>query len=340
MTRLELDIPGASYPIIIGEDLLHDVGGFFDLGRKVLVITDKGVPQQYAEAVMSSCAEPYLFVVPRGENSKSLRWLKNILKVLLDNGFSRSDAIVAVGGGVVGDLAGFAAACYMRGIDWYNVPTTLLSQVDSSVGGKTAVNFEGVKNIVGAFHHPKGVLIDTMTLSTLKPRVFAEGLAEMIKMAATSNAELFSRIETAVGSGDWSDLEYLITEALKIKIDVVSQDPEEKGLRAVLNFGHTIGHAVELCSEGRFYHGEAVAIGMLYMASEPARSRIASLLLAAGLPVEDSCSAESLLAVAAKDKKKGAAGYKTVRVDEIGSFRFETVSQEGLSEIINARKHS
>ena len=157
---------GLSYDITIGTGILGDAGKLFVLDRKVLVITDEGVPPQYADAVLHQCHDASLLVIPQGEGAKSFATLQTILSALQERGFTRSDAIVAVGGGVVGDVSGFAAACYQRGIDYYNVPTTLLSQVDSSVGGKTAVNFNGIKNLVGAFHHPSGVLIDSAVLDT------------------------------------------------------------------------------------------------------------------------------------------------------------------------------
>ena len=240
---LQYNNEAVSYKITIASGALAQAGELLCLQRKVLVVTDKGVPAQYAEAILAQCREGYLLVLDGGEENKSMDSVRQILAALLEHGFTRKDAVVAVGGGVVGDTAGFAAACYMRGIDWYNVPTTLLSQVDSSVGGKTGVNFQGIKNIVGAFHHPSGVLIDTGTLDTLSPRLFSEGLAEVIKMAATCDASLFEALEQT--NDIRSILPEVIASALSIKLRVVTEDPTEKGLRAVLNFGHTIGHALE-----------------------------------------------------------------------------------------------
>ena len=237
----------------------------------------------------------------------------------------------------------------MRGIDWYNVPTTLLSQADSSVGGKTGVNLHGVKNIAGAFHQPSGVLIDPDTLDTISPRLFSEGLAEIIKMAATSDAALFQLLETAPDLRPL--MEQVLTSALSIKIHVVSQDPTEKNLRAVLNFGHTIGHAIEAAcgtkSSGNnfseveqkaFYHGEAVAVGMLYMAEGEANTRVEKLLKKYGLPTTDPYTTEQLMAFAAHDKKRRGGTIKLVRVSEIGSFRFQEATEDDLRDIIQARK--
>lgn len=327
-----------AYDITIGSGILSEAGLVFDLRRKVLVVTDEGVPEEYPRAVLEQCADGSLLVLPQGEGAKSLDCVELILGELLKRGFTRSDAVVAVGGGVVGDMAGFAAAVYQRGIDYYNVPTTLLSQVDSSVGGKTAVNFGGVKNIVGAFHHPSGVLIDTDVLATLAPRLFAEGLAEVVKMAATSDAALFSTLETAADIRPL--LPGIVAAALRIKLAVVASDPQEHGLRAILNFGHTIGHAIEAASSGdsSFYHGEAVAVGMLYMAEGSAKERIESLLKKFGLPTTDPFTAEELMRFAVSDKKRRGDRIKIVRVSEIGSYRFEQVDEAALKSIIEQRK--
>lgn len=326
-----------TFPLTIARGALSRAGELFDLQRKVMVVTGEGVPQQYARAVLSRCGDGHLLILPEGEGNKTLASVETILNALLEQEFTRSDAVVAVGGGVIGDTAGFAAACYMRGIDWYNVPTTLLSQADSSVGGKTGVNLAGVKNIVGAFRQPAGVLIDPDVLDTLSPRLFAEGLAEIIKMAASCDADLFRILEE---TGELRPrMEEILERALRIKIGIVDADPEEHGLRSVLNFGHTVGHAIEAAgSEAVFYHGEAVAVGMLYMSSGEARERIGALLRRFGLPTEDPFSAEELMTFAMHDKKKRGNGIKIVTVDTIGSYNFKEIDAEELENIIKARK--
>ena len=200
---------------------------------------------------------------------------------MLDAGFTRRDCVIAVGGGVVGDLSGFAASIYMRGIDFYNIPTTLLSQVDSSVGGKTAIDFEGVKNIVGAFYPPKAVLIDENVLSTLPLRQLNNGLAEALKMSMTSDRELFDIFENG---NPYENIGTVIEKSLLIKTDVVNKDEKEQGLRRVLNFGHTIGHGIEAEQAGRLYHGECVAIGMIPMCSTETAERLKRILAKLGLP--------------------------------------------------------
>ena len=310
--------------------------------RKVMVVTDSGVPFQYAQAVLSCCPQGYCHVFERGEENKTLDTVRHILEDLLENGFTRSDAVIAVGGGVVGDVAGFAASCYLRGIDFYNVPTTLLSQVDSSIGGKTGVDFGGVKNVVGAFYMPKAVIVDPDCLATLDPRLLHEGLAEAIKMAATSDAALFSYIEE---EGPLEPrLDRIIKDALAIKEVVVKDDPKEGGLRRVLNFGHTVGHAIEAAgaarSEHPLFHGECVAAGMLYMCSDAVRARLEPLLRCYNLPVSDPFDTDTLLSYIGHDKKKLGDTVKAVYVDQIGSFEFRDMDMEQMRQCIQNHKNA
>jgi len=242
---------------------------------------------------------------------------------MLDHGFSRRDCIVAVGGGVVGDLCGFAASTYMRGIDFYNIPTTLLSQIDSSIGGKTAINFSGVKNIVGAFYQPKKVLIDPNLLQTLPPRQIANGLAEAIKMALTCDQELFELFETQDVE---SHMDEIILRSLEIKKSVVEQDEKEAGLRRILNFGHTVGHGIE-SSEGmsELYHGECVALGMLPMCAEALRPRVAKVLKKCGLYRKLQYDWEKITQAAFHDKKADGDQVTVTMVLEPGNYVIRTV---------------
>ena len=241
------------YDILVERGSLAHAAEHLRLNRRVLVVTDTGVPARYAQTVADQCGEAVICTVEQGEASKSLEGFGKLLQAMLDGGFSRRDCVVAVGGGVVGDLAGFAASAYMRGIDFYNIPTTLLSQIDSSIGGKTAVNFGGVKNVVGAFYQPKGVLVDPDLLQTRPPRQISNGLAEAIKVGLTSDGELFRIFEN---EDIESRLDEIIVRALTVKKNVVEQDERESGLRKILNFGHTVGHGIE--SSGgmhELYHG-------------------------------------------------------------------------------------
>ncbi len=329
MKILNVDLGENSYNIYVGQGLIKKAGNLFNLSRKVLVVTDSGVPAEYARAVAAQCKEAHTVTVPQGEESKSIETLSMLLSEMLNNGFTRGDCVVAVGGGVVGDLSGFAAASYMRGIDFYNIPTTVLSQVDSSVGGKTGINFCGVKNTVGAFKQPKGVIADINTLATLPDRQISNGLSEAVKMALTFDSPLFELFE----KGEPRDrLEEIISRSIMLKTAVVEQDEKEAGLRKVLNFGHTIGHGIESLGLG-YYHGECVALGMIPMCSERVRSRLIPVLKKLRLPTELSFDAEKALDAISHDKKSALGGITAVFVDNAGSHELKLTTLERLKEL-------
>ena len=319
------------YDIIIERGALNTADKYFNLSRKVLIVTDDGVPQEYARAVADLSEEALTVVIPAGEKSKNFDNYRKILEVLTGADFTRTDCIVAVGGGVVGDLAGFAAATYMRGIDFYNVPTTVLSQVDSSVGGKTAIDFCGFKNTVGAFYPPQCVLIDPDTLGTLDSRQISNGLIEAVKIAATCDSELFSLFENG---NPREKIDEIISRAVILKKDVVEADERESGLRRVLNFGHTVGHAIESNSPA-LLHGECVGLGMLYMCSKGVQERIKAVLKDLNLPVTADISFESIKEALSHDKKETGSKITTVFVDSIGSYRFVL---EEISEFLDKLK--
>ena len=328
---INMDLGEKSYPIIVEKGSLNKADSYFNLDRKVLIVTDSGVPAEYSDIVAAKCKNAFRFVFAEGEESKTFETFSAILAALTENGFTRRDCVVAVGGGVAGDISGFAAACYMRGIDFYNVPTTLLSQVDSSIGGKTAIDFLGYKNIVGAFHQPKAVLIDINVLYSLDKRQISNGLAEVIKMAATSDENLFRLLEN---SDFKQTAEEVIVKSLNIKKNVVEQDEKETGLRRVLNFGHTIAHAVESTQIGNLYHGECVAIGMLPMCSGTVRERISDLLKKYNLPTEIRGDIDTVCEALIHDKKSVENGVVTGYVDKIGSFEFREMSYAELQEAV------
>ena len=311
------------YDIHIARGLLPRAGELFDLDRRVLILTDDGVPAAYAETVAACCKAPTVLTLPQGEASKSISSFELVLRRMLSEGFTRTDAVVAVGGGVCGDLGGFVASAYMRGVDFYNIPTTLLSQVDSSVGGKTAVDLAGIKNCVGAFYPPMGVLIDPDVLSTLAPRQVAAGMAEVIKMAATSDAALFADLENGLGE---TDIAQTISRALAIKAAVVEADEREGGLRRILNFGHTIGHGIESCTD--LLHGECVALGMLPMCGEAVRARLLPLIARYGLPTEMQGDPERIVSAIFHDKKLAGGTLRAVFVPAVGSFEIRDVAVE------------
>lgn len=313
-----------SYDIVVQRGILADANKYLDLNRRVLVVTDSGVPEEYAKILASQCREGIICTVPTGESSKSLEVFGKLLETMLENGFSRKDCVAAVGGGVVGDLSGFAASAYMRGIDFYNIPTTLLSQIDSSIGGKTAINFGGVKNIVGAFYQPKKVLIDPELLKTLPDRQISNGLAEAVKMALTSDKELFDIFENR----DIEDsIEEIIIRSLNIKKNIVEQDEKESGLRKILNFGHTIGHGIESC-EGmsELYHGECVALGMIPMCGEVIRPKVIEVLKKCSLYRTLKYDWDKITEAAFHDKKADGNRVTITTVSEVGSFEMKEMN--------------
>lgn len=329
---IKVNLTNENYDINIDSGLLDNIDKEINLNRKVLIVTDDGVPAQYAKTVASKCKEAVIVTIGQGEENKSLASFELLQRKMLENGFSRHDALVAVGGGVIGDLSGFAAACYMRGIDFYNIPTTILSQVDSSIGGKTAVNFEGVKNIVGAFYQPKKVIIDTDVYKSLDARQVSNGLAEAVKMAACFDKELFERIESGYSEENLYDL---VAGAIKIKKMVVEEDVKEAGLRKALNFGHTIGHGIEVASDGKLLHGECVGLGMLMMCSDDVRARLITVMNNLNLPVQATYDKEVAIEAITHDKKSKAGSISTVYVDKIGEFEFRDMTIDEITEVIN-----
>ncbi len=329
---LNVKTQGDNYNIILERGVLCRVADFCDTSKKALVVTDSGVPFEYAEAVSLQFSNSIIKVIPQGEKSKCFDVYKELLETLCENEFSRSDCVVAVGGGVVGDLSGFCAATYMRGIDFINIPTTVLSQVDSSIGGKTAIDFSGYKNIVGAFYQPKVVIIDPDVLKTLPQRQINNGLAESIKMAATSDKDLFEFMEN---NNLYENIDKIIEDSLKIKKSVVEADEKEQGLRKVLNFGHTAAHAIETATGlGDYLHGECVALGMLAFSSQAVRERLTDILKKCGLPTEIDFSDDTILEALRHDKKSAGNGVNVVYVNEIGSFEFKFLEYSHLDEIV------
>lgn len=321
-----------SYPILLERGAMNRVGEFCDVTKRALVVTDSGVPCEYAQRVAAQFKSSVIKTIPQGEKSKSYETFKELLQVLCENEFSRTDCVVAVGGGVVGDLSGFCASAYMRGIDFINIPTTVLSQVDSSIGGKTAIDFGGYKNIVGAFYQPHAVIIDPDVLKTLPQRQINNGLAESIKMAATSDKALFEFLEQ---NDAYNNIEKVIEGSLRIKKAVVEEDEKEQGLRKVLNFGHTAAHAIETATGlGDYLHGECVAIGMQAFCSPSVRERILKVLEKYGLPTRIEFSFDEIFNALKHDKKSDGKGVNIVYVDEIGSFEFRHLGFDELGEIV------
>jgi 3-dehydroquinate synthase len=274
MEKLTVDLGSRSYPISIGEDLLahSDLFATAITGKKVMIVTNDIVAPLYLEACKNSLQAFSIdeVILPDGEKYKTLATFETILSALLENKHARDTTIIALGGGVIGDMAGFAAACYQRGVPFIQVPTTVLSQVDSSVGGKTAVNHPLGKNMIGAFYQPQSVIIDINCLKTLPQREFSAGMAEVIKYGIIYDAAFFDWLETNINeikALQPAAITYMIKRCCEIKAEIVAQDEKEKGLRALLNLGHTFGHAIEAeQGYGNWLHGEAVAAGMVLAA--------------------------------------------------------------------------
>lgn len=327
-----------SYEIIFEKGGINNIDKYWGCGDKTFIITDSGVPEEYSRAVAKSCKESYIHTIPMGETSKDIKYLIEIWQKMTEFSMTRTDRIIAVGGGVAGDIAGLAAANYMRGIDFYNIPTTTLSQVDSSVGGKTAIDFMGYKNIIGAFHQPKGVIIDTLTLKTLPRRHIANGLAEAIKMAATHDEELFVRFENA-DFEDMDEIEILLRDAVNIKRMVVERDEKETGERKALNFGHTLGHALESSLEfNELYHGECVSLGMRAMCSREVSDRLGNLFRKINMPEVFPSEISSLAEKCRHDKKAGNDKITIVYVEKIGSYELRELSFDEFNEYIGKVK--
>ena len=331
--KLTINCKTYSYDVIIQRNILNNISEYLSLQRKVLILTDDGVPSEYVLKVSSQCLNPIIVTVKQGEQSKNIDNYQLVMKTLIEHGFTRTDCLVSIGGGVVGDLGGFISSTYMRGIDFYNIPTTLLSQVDSSIGGKTAIDYNGIKNIIGSFYTPKCVLIDPNTLKTLDKRQLHAGLVEAIKMACTCSSSLFEIISKSKNLEN--DIDEIIFQSLQIKQKIVEEDLQEKGLRRVLNFGHTLGHIIESASNYNLLHGECVGIGMLSFSSDKARKQIKKLLKKYNLPTSYDLSLKDIEDYLIHDKKKTGDYIWIVSVENIGSYELKKIK---IDELYNKLK--
>ncbi|ALQ09402.1 MULTISPECIES: 3-dehydroquinate synthase [Pseudoalteromonas] len=343
MLELTVNLDERSYPIYIGQSALQDNGRLIHyIGDcRPIIITNDTVAPLYLQGLLDSLAElkPLSFVIPDGEQYKSLEWFEKISAFLLQNNCGRDTCLIALGGGVIGDLTGFVAACYQRGVPFIQIPTTLLSQVDSSVGGKTAVNHPLGKNMIGAFYQPQAVFIDTKSLHTLPAREFAAGMAEVIKYGLIYDTELFSYLEKNVKDLQQLNeacLQHIIFRCCEIKALIVAQDEKEQGLRALLNLGHTFAHAIEAqMGYGIWLHGEAVATGMVLAAqlahtrkdlSADEVARIIDVITQYNLPtkIPTEMTSEQFLTHMRKDKK-----------NKKGTIRFILPTQFGQCALVD-----
>ena len=335
-TKLTMNLGERSYDIIVKSGSLENLYQFARLDRRVAVVTDSGVPAQYAQMVADQCKDARIITVPQGEASKSFKILESVLRQMLEFGMGRGDLVIAVGGGVVGDLAGFAAASYLRGIRFIQVPTTLLAAVDSSVGGKTAIDLPAGKNLAGAFCQPSLVLCDTDTLNSLPLDIFRDGCAEVIKYGVLYDPKLFAHLEE---KGLSFDREAVITRCVELKRDVVMEDEFDTGARMKLNLGHTVGHGVEAKSHFAISHGKAVAIGMAIVSRASACAdtpRIVALLEQFGLPTRTDYSADDLFSYTLSDKKRSGGTVNLIIPRAIGDCAIVPTKVESLKSFIQA----
>ncbi|ATF09532.1 3-dehydroquinate synthase [Candidatus Enterovibrio altilux] len=358
MERIDVNFGNRSYPIFIGSGLLFEHAFFTDIqGRQVVVVTNQTIAPLYADRLMDTLSKagamPALLILPDGEQYKTLETFNVIHSFLLQSNYARDVLLVALGGGVIGDIVGFAAACYQRGVDFIQVPTTLLSQVDSSVGGKTAVNHVLGKNMIGAFHQPKAVVSDIDVLNSLSNREFAAGMAEVIKYSIIMDKLFFIWLENhldELNQLDESALIYAIKHCCKIKADIVAKDERESGVRALLNLGHTFGHAIEAeMGYGNWLHGEAVAVGTVMAAltahlqqllSQEDVNRIIALLENAKLPVKapESMNYDVFIKHMKRDKKVFSGQLRFILPTSIGSAALvANVTFQTLTEVLTIR---
>ena len=329
--KLNVDLENHSYPIYIERNAIQKVHEYIPVSRKIAIITDTGVPEKWVNIVKEQCPDSFVCTIPQGELSKCFDQYRKLLEEMISHNMSRKDAIIAVGGGVVGDLAGFVAASYMRGIDFYNIPTTVLSQVDSSVGGKVAIDMGSYKNIVGAFWQPKTVIIDPNVLSTLSFRQQHNGLCEALKMGLILDDHLVSLFEQ-----ETLDIDAIITRSIELKRDVVQQDERESNLRKILNFGHTIGHAIESAyGLNTYLHGECVAMGMLFFIEDEAlKQRVLNIYKKLDLPQVPDYDTATLLEYVTHDKKSSHNTVSTILVKQSGSYIIKELSFKEIQEVL------
>lgn len=315
--ELSVNLTEQKSRIIIERDAMLHLADYIDVNCKVMIITDDGVPERYQKQVLVQCPQGYLHVCRHGEGAKSFPVYQQICEKLLQLNFSRKDRILALGGGVIGDLSGFVAATFKRGMKFASIPTTTLSQIDSSIGGKVAVNLGEVKNVIGTFYHPEVVLIDLNTLRTLPKRHYYNGLVEAVKAGMIADPEIFRLFEEEEID---QALEEIIIRSLIVKKHVVEEDEKEQNLRKILNFGHTIGHAIEsIYHLHDYYHGECVAMGMMkILEDEQLKERLKSILKKMEIPLDVPYEIQEVIDFIKKDKKASGDQITIVQVREIG----------------------
>ncbi|MDY2575681.1 MAG: 3-dehydroquinate synthase [Bacilli bacterium] len=336
--ELEVKLSEKSYKVVLQRGILNNLNSYYDFNnRKVLVITDDGVPSIYSEKVVNQISNSYLLVLKQGEQTKSIDSFIKIQTFLLENNFSRNDIVIALGGGVIGDLSAFCASTYKRGIKFINIPTTSLSQIDSSVGGKTAIDFLDTKNVIGTFYQPEIVLIDFDTLKTLPSRHLYNGLVEALKMGLILDEELFNIFKQ---NEYLTRIEEVIYLSIKRKIEVVQKDEKESYYRMILNFGHTLAHPFESINNfENILHGEAVASGMLYMIDDQKLKKdVYKIINTMNISLVKDYSLEEVFDYLVNDKKADTNYINVVLVKNVGQGQIVKMTYEELKERIAGEK--
>lgn len=353
LNKLEVNVPQKTYPILIRKGIMEDIGyeiKKYYYNKKITIVTDYNVENLYGEGFVQNLSsygyEVHTISIRPGENSKSIETLTQLYNQLLDNGMTRRDLIIAFGGGVIGDLAGFAASTFLRGINYIQIPTSLLAQIDSSIGGKVAVNLPRGKNLVGSFYHPEAVIIDSNMLKTLPQRYLYDGMGEVIKYACIKDKELFKKLSIINNEAElFSNIDEIIYRCCNIKREVVEKDEKEAGKRMLLNFGHTIGHAIEkVFNYEKYTHGEAVSMGM-YVITQKSESLgitkagtaklIKELLIKFNLPYQiPKIRTEKLLEAIELDKKNESDFINLVLLNEIGDSFIKKIDKKDMVQYL------
>ena len=324
------------YPVVLKKNSLNNLKDYFNVKTKSIVITDDLVPNVHVQNVLVQLDNAYLYVIKHGEKNKTLSTVNSILEFMLEKGFDRYSQVIALGGGLVGDLSGFVSSIYNRGIKFINIPTTTLSMIDSSVGGKVGVNLNETKNVIGSFYNPEVVIIDTNVLTTLPKRHYHNGLVEALKMGLCLDKDLYNLFKQDIDS----NLEDIIKLAILAKKKVVELDPKEENLRKVLNFGHTIGHAIESSNFNDFYHGEAVAYGMIYFIEDNTlKDEIKTILNKMNINLLKDINLNNLFNHLIHDKKKENDLITIVKLISLEKFEFVKYRIDDIFQIVMEVHH-
>lgn len=331
--KIKVNLKDKNYDVILGNDLLKDVHKYIEGEHKVLIVTDENIPLKYIDKIKHQFKQIYTYTCKSGEESKSLITYQNIILKLLDEEFSRNDYIIALGGGVITDLAGFCAATFKRGIKFINIPTSTLAMIDASSGGKVGINFHQVKNMIGAFYQPEAVIIDFEVLKSLPHRHFINGLFEALKVGLIGNKKIYDYFK----ENTYLDhVEEIIYESLVFKNKIVEQDEKEANIRKILNFGHTFGHAYEsYFSFDRFLHGEAVGLGMLLVSkNKKYYQELKQILINMNLDLNVEVEEDEMIKIIQNDKKVDNGVIALVEVEEIASYQINYYKIDELRQFL------